>query len=122
MTTSWPSGLRARAVQAALVAALLPSAAALLSLRSATRESPSSLVEARRAQAEAAAYARDAQDLSATALALRLAASATLDDASVASSAAGLRAVRSVELLSPSGAVLARSTQPSGPPGSCPPR
>jgi len=122
VTTSWRSGLRARALQAALVAALLPGAAALLSLRSATREAPSSLAEARRAQAEAAAYARDAQDLSATALALRLAASPSLDDASVASSAAGLRAVRSVELLSPSGAVLARSAQPSGPPGRCPPR
>jgi signal transduction histidine kinase len=122
VTTSWRSGLNGRALQAALVAALLPSGATLLSARWSLRAQPAALAEARVARSEADAHARDAQDLSATALALRLAASTSLDDASVATAAAGLRAVRSVELLSPSGAVLARTPRTAGPPGRCPPR
>jgi two-component system nitrogen regulation sensor histidine kinase NtrY len=67
-------------------------------------------------------HTREAQELSATVLALRLAAAPSLDDGAVTAATDALPAVRSVEVLAASGAVLARGARPSGAPARCPPR
>ena len=116
MTTSWRSGIDRRALLAAALAALLPAATALLAVRHARRSTgvaPSTGVQA---------AAREARELSATVLSLRLAAAPALTDATVTAAASGLRAVRSVELLAERGAVVARAAPSVGAPARCPPR
>ncbi|MDP3216345.1 MAG: hypothetical protein Q8S73_19710, partial [Deltaproteobacteria bacterium] len=75
MTTSWRSGIDRRALLAISLAALLPAATALLTVRQAGRSqavAPATGVEA---------AAREARELTATVLSLRLAAAPALTGA-----------------------------------------
>ncbi len=122
MTSSSRSGISRGALLAPLLAALLPTAGALLAARHALQTPPAAIVAARSARAAATAHALAVQELSATLLALRLATVPTLSDGAVVDAAAGLSVVRSVELLAASGAVIARGVHRYEPPGRCPPR
>jgi signal transduction histidine kinase len=116
VTTSWRSGIDRRALLAAALAALLPATTALVVVHHARRSpdaAPSTGVEA---------ATREARELSATVLSLRLASAPALSDATVAAAASGLRGVRSVELLAEGGAVVARAAPAVGAPARCPPR